>query len=88
MDETYAYAGIAGAVSGRTTQFVVNGTPEEQFVTTVALDRAGQLQTLGYPSCSGGACGGTGPGSRSVSFKHTKGFLRFPHFWTLFTGAF
>lgn len=75
VDETYAYGGIAGAVSSRTTQFVVNGTPEEQFVTTLGLDRAGQLQSLGYPACSGGACGGTGPGTRNVTFQHSKGYL-------------
>ena len=75
VNETYAYGGIAGAASSRTTQFLVNSVPEEQFTTTIALDRAGQLQSLGYPTCTGGACGVSGSAGRTVSFAHSKGYL-------------
>ena len=75
VNETYAYGGIAGATSSRTTQFLANGVPEEQFATTIAIDRAGQLQSLGYPTCTGGACGVSGSAGRTVSFAHSKGYL-------------
>ena len=74
VDETYAYDGIAGAVSDRTTQFVDNGTPTESFTLHYDFDRAGQVKAIDYPGCTGGSCGSGAP-SRTVDYSYTNGFL-------------
>src|SRR5690606_24047684 len=48
---------------------------QESFTLNLALDRAGQVKNLTYPSCTGGACGASGPTGRTVSAEYQKGFL-------------
>jgi RHS repeat-associated protein len=73
--ETYEYSGIAGAPSKRTTLFLRDGVGQEQFATTLGLDRIGQVLTVGYPGCTGGSCGSPGPATRTVNYSYTRGFL-------------
>lgn len=73
--ETYEYSGIAGAPSKRTTLFLRDGIGQEQFATTLGLDRIGQVLTVGYPGCTGGSCGSPGQASRTVNYSYTRGFL-------------
>ena len=73
--ETYAYAGVGGAVSSRATQVYVNGGAQEAFTQGWTWNDLGDATTLTYPRCTHAACNGGALSSRSVSFGYTNGFL-------------
>ena len=75
VKETYAYAGIGGAVSSRATQIYVNGGAQEAFTQAWTWNDLGEEATLTYPRCTHTGCNGGALTSRSVSFGYTKGFL-------------
>ncbi len=65
-----------GRVTSRTTQFFVNGggTAAESYSQTFSYDTLGDVQTLGYPQCIAGGCGGAAS-ANSVSFNYNRGLL-------------
>jgi hypothetical protein len=73
--DTFEYQGVAGAPSKKTTGFLIGGTPNEQFVTTLGTDPAGQVTSIGYPTCTGGLCGSPGAPSRTVTATYANGWL-------------
>jgi RHS repeat-associated protein len=65
-----------GRVTNRTTQFFVNGgaTAAETYSQTFSYDSLGNVQTLGYPQCTAGGCGGAAF-PNSASFNYTRNLL-------------
>lgn len=75
VQETYAYTGIEGRTSVKTTQLFVDGSPRERFDLGVSYDQAGNVTGMAYPQCSGGGCQGSPAAPLTVSFSYTNGFL-------------
>ena len=73
--ETYAYAGVGGRTSSRTTQMYVNGGAQESFTQAWAWNDLGAPTTLTYPRCTHAACTGAAASSRSVTDSYTNGYL-------------
>ena len=65
-----------GRVTSRLTQFFINGgaTAQEAYSQAFSYDTLGNVQTLSYPQCIGGGCGGA-TGADSVSFSYTRNLL-------------
>ncbi len=66
LRETYTYAGTAGAVSRRDSQFYINGSAAEGFTQGFSWRDAGNLNYIDYPECTHG-CGAITP--RRVQFN-------------------
>jgi RHS repeat-associated protein len=75
VKETYAYAGVGGAVSSRATQLYVNGGAAESFTQGWSWNDLGDVTTLTYPRCTHAGCSGAAATSRNVGFGYTNGFL-------------
>lgn len=75
VEESYVYDGVAGAVSGKTTRFIVNGTPQESFHLGMDYDPAGQTTSIDYPSCTGGACASLPVPTRTVDYWWRRGYM-------------
>lgn len=72
VSESFAYAGVAGLLSSRTTQISRGGL---QFTEQYGYDAAGQLTGLTYPACEHAGCGTSIP-ARTVTASYELGFLR------------
>lgn len=75
VEESYIYDGVAGSASGRFTEFIVNGSPRESFYLGVSYDPAGQVTSLSYPTCTGGACASTPVPARTIDYTWERGFM-------------
>lgn len=77
--ESYEYSGRSGRPSRRTTKLVESSKERETWTIDQAYDSLGNVESIGYPNCTGGVCDEGPPEELSMqtqSLTYQQGLLR------------